>query len=190
MSVRFRICLAVWIVTVLCSTLCGSVSAEVFDVTDDWAVEISPAYMASEFDKAAVSNAVAITADGEAVESGAEVPLASQPCHSGYCPQDYRVGSYQRIYESIPFNRAEYNVNPSYRHDSTMELLTGNARHQTILRHNGTSVLRPQFTTYRYRLPSRYNLRRRGLSNYIWRHRVDAPYHDFYYPYWNFRGIY
>jgi hypothetical protein len=43
---------------------------------------------------------------------------------------------YRRIYRSIPFSRAEYNVNPNYRHDSTMEILTGNARHQTIVQHN------------------------------------------------------
>ena len=43
---------------------------------------------------------------------------------------------YQRIYNSIPFSRAEYRVNPGYRHDSTMEILTGNARHQTIVQHN------------------------------------------------------
>lgn len=44
--------------------------------------------------------------------------------------------AYSRIYNSIPFNRAEYDVNPNYRHDSTMEILTGNARHQTIVRHS------------------------------------------------------
>jgi hypothetical protein len=43
---------------------------------------------------------------------------------------------YRRIYRSIPFSRAEYRVNPGYRHDSTMEILTGNARHQTIVQHN------------------------------------------------------
>lgn len=46
---------------------------------------------------------------------------------------------YMRIYSSIPFNRAEYNVNPSYRHDSAMEILTGNARHNTIVRHDAAS---------------------------------------------------
>ncbi len=44
--------------------------------------------------------------------------------------------AYSRIYNSIPFNRAEYDVNPNYRHDSTMEILTGNSRHQTIVQHN------------------------------------------------------
>lgn len=44
--------------------------------------------------------------------------------------------AYSRIYNSIPFNRVEYDANPNYRHDSTMEILTGNARHQTIVQHN------------------------------------------------------
>lgn len=44
--------------------------------------------------------------------------------------------AYSRVYNSIPFNRAEYDVNPNYRHDSTMEILTGNSRHQTIIQHN------------------------------------------------------
>ena len=43
---------------------------------------------------------------------------------------------YRRIYSSIPFSRAEYKANPNYRHDSTMEILTGNARHQTVINHN------------------------------------------------------
>lgn len=35
------------------------------------------------------------------------------------------AGSYQAIYESIPFSRSEYNVQPNYRHQATMDLLTG-----------------------------------------------------------------
>lgn len=43
---------------------------------------------------------------------------------------------YRRVYNSIPFSRADYKANPNYRHDSTMEILTGNARHQTVINHN------------------------------------------------------
>ena len=39
-----------------------------------------------------------------------------------------RAPSYGAVYRSIPFSRAEYNANRSYRHDATMELLTGNPR--------------------------------------------------------------
>ena len=43
---------------------------------------------------------------------------------------------YARIYNSIPFNRTEFDANPNYRHDSAMEILTGNSRHQTIVKHD------------------------------------------------------
>ena len=43
---------------------------------------------------------------------------------------------YRRVYNSIPFNRAEFRANPNYRHDSAMEILTGHPRHQTIVQHN------------------------------------------------------
>lgn len=36
--------------------------------------------------------------------------------------------AYRRVYRSIPFNRRLSLTNPGYRHDATMELLTGNAR--------------------------------------------------------------
>jgi len=71
------------------------------------------------------------------VASASLVPTASvageQPCEACGTAQ---VNDYATLYKSVPFNRAEYNVNPSYRHDSAMEILTGNARHQTIVRHN------------------------------------------------------
>lgn len=40
--------------------------------------------------------------------------------------------TYRQIYESIPYSRAEYLANPSYRHEATMELLTGTPR-QTVI---------------------------------------------------------
>lgn len=39
-----------------------------------------------------------------------------------------KAASYRELFESIPFSRAEFAANPSYRHDAVMELLTGNAR--------------------------------------------------------------
>lgn len=35
---------------------------------------------------------------------------------------------YASVYRSIPYSRAEWEANPGYRHDGTMELLTGNPR--------------------------------------------------------------
>lgn len=47
------------------------------------------------------------------------------------------VLSYRSVYNSIPFSRAEYDANPSYRHDSTMEFLFGQLRPTVI--HRGTT---------------------------------------------------
>lgn len=78
----------------------------------DWHMEIQPAIKLSN------------------VPSGPmEAPEAGQSIK-------FDRAEYARIYNSIPFNRAEYDANPNYRHDSTMEILTGNARHQTIVKHN------------------------------------------------------
>ncbi|MCP4170563.1 MAG: hypothetical protein GY758_07310 [Fuerstiella sp.] len=105
MSLRF--CLAAW-TTVIAVTACSQrADAASFEVTPDWRMEITPARKAVPFD-AAPDGAATLKVD---------------------------AADYVRIYRSIPFNRAEYNVNPNYRHDSTMEILTGIGRHQTIVRH-------------------------------------------------------
>lgn len=45
-------------------------------------------------------------------------------------PRDYR-----EIYDAIPFSRTEYEANPSYRHEATMEILFGEMRPTTIHRY-------------------------------------------------------
>lgn len=46
---------------------------------------------------------------------------------------------YSEVYRSIPFNRSEYNANPSYIHDATMEFLFGQMR-PTVIHRNTTTV--------------------------------------------------
>lgn len=46
---------------------------------------------------------------------------------------------YTEIYKSIPFIRAEYDANPSYIHDSTMEILFGQMR-PTVIQRGSMSV--------------------------------------------------
>jgi hypothetical protein len=53
---------------------------------------------------------------------------------------DRQLGRYRQIYEAIPFSRTEYLANPSYRHDATMELLTGQPRPVTVFRHYTSQV--------------------------------------------------
>ena len=54
--------------------------------------------------------------------------------------------SYASVYESIPFNRAEYEANPGYRHDTTMEILFGKLR-DTVIYQNYSP--RPIINSYR-----------------------------------------
>jgi len=49
----------------------------------------------------------------------------------------YMSQMYQEIYKSIPFIRAEYDANPSYLHDTTVEFLFGKMRPTVI--HRGTT---------------------------------------------------
>ncbi len=81
---------------------------------EEWIMEIQPAVKLSAVPSFPVEVRSAVTGETAVIDPAA----------------------YSRIYNSIPFNRAEYDVNPNYRHDSTMEILTGNARHQTIVQHN------------------------------------------------------
>ena len=131
MSLRFRVCLVAWI-TVVAVTACSQwASADSFAVTPDWTMEITSA-----------QKAVPLAA-------ASEVAVEAVPANSDGCGT-LRVDSadYVRIYKSIPFNRAEYNANPTYRHDSTMEILTGNARHQTIVRHGTPKQVQRSTTPY------------------------------------------
>jgi len=175
MSKRLRICLALWVVTVACSAICGTIQADVFDSGDGGLIEVSPATKTPARTEVLMGTPSTIPADDTTNETApapessvVAVPVATE------APGD----AYRRIYQSIPFNRAEYNANPSYRHDSTMELLTGNARHQTIVRHNNTPVVQSRPRPRTFLLPSRYNQRRRGLNHY------------YTVPYWNYGGTF
>ncbi|VAX36190.1 hypothetical protein MNBD_PLANCTO02-1069 [hydrothermal vent metagenome] len=44
------------------------------------------------------------------------------------CHHSPAISSYEAIYRSIPFSRAEYLANPSYRHEATMEMMMGQLR--------------------------------------------------------------
>lgn len=68
---------------------------------------------------------------------------------------------YRDIYFSIPFNRAEYNAYPSYRHDATMELLFNQMRN-TIIQRGTTNVYQydmNQGSIYTPYYPYNYGLR-------------------------------
>lgn len=75
------------------------------------------------------------------VESQATKPAAKEPNAETDAPEapgqetpDFDPRRYREIYESIPFNRTEYEANPSYRHEATIELLLGEPRPKVVLR--------------------------------------------------------
>ncbi|MCA9113624.1 MAG: hypothetical protein KDA79_00960 [Planctomycetaceae bacterium] len=80
--------------------------------------------------------AVAVSPAGHVASAAGLEPACS--CEvPGSCPQcrpQIRAADYRRAYEAIPFSRAEYEANPSYRHEAAMELLFGQLRPTTIHR--------------------------------------------------------
>lgn len=154
----------VWLIGLPC------VQAEKYQVTDTWVMEITPASRAVVGLPAAEVPAAPLPADAVPADAATASPSAA-PARA-VDPREYA-----RIYRTIPFNRAEYNVNPSYRHDATMEILTGNPRHQTIVEHTNVRP-EPVAPVAPPVLPWRYNNPDLGLNYY------------FYFPYWNFRGYF
>lgn len=69
-----------------------------------------------------------------------ETPPATLPCPTTSTDGISRAEAYRAIYDSIPFSRAEYEANPSYRHDAAMELLFGQMRPTVIHRQQRTRV--------------------------------------------------
>ncbi|MGD9853704.1 MAG: hypothetical protein AB7U20_02015, partial [Planctomycetaceae bacterium] len=86
-----------------------------------------------------VSAAVA-QADGAAPAAVAETPAVPvESVEHGVAIVSYpssvpEAAAYERVYNAIPFNRTEYLANPSYRHETAMELLTGNQRQIVVNR--------------------------------------------------------
>jgi hypothetical protein len=60
-----------------------------------------------------------------AVASAKASTAASKTSHSSSASDRKDSRSYREIYNSIPFSRAEYNANPAYRHQATMEIMLG-----------------------------------------------------------------
>ncbi len=82
------------------------------------------------------------------------VPRFSYPVHAPTatcCPPKLHSahvnpGDYLAVYQSIPFIRSEYIANPSYRHDTTMEILFGQLRPAVI--HKNPPQPRPHDTLF------------------------------------------
>jgi hypothetical protein len=78
---------------------------------------------------------------------------------------------YRELYSAIPFDRAEYEANPSYRHDATLELLFGQQRPTTI--HRGHTTIEVRSPGMPYAPPTIHPF---GVD--VW----NAPYTPFWRP--------
>lgn len=175
MSTRFRICLFAWIAVITFTAMCGKVQAQIGELTP---VPAAPTEeqgtLVHEIQPIPQWTITIVPAAKANPAANMAAPTAS--------------AEYTRIYNSIPFNRAEYNVNPSYRHDSAMEILTGNARHKTIVRHNSTPtvVTRPA-PTATVGNPYQYGYLRPALRLNYYRH---FPSLNPYVNIWNYSGAF
>lgn len=111
---------------------------------EQWRIQITPALKLKS---------PAVAPEVQPLDSPQENEAQVVP-QSAMSPEEF-ASEYQRVYDSIPFNRVEFNRNPTYRHDSAMEILTGNARHQTIVNHQPQQVVRqavpsPRLNPFRF----------------------------------------
>ena len=146
-----------------------------------WTVTILPQEETPE-----AETGVVITPAVPATEAPAEAPEVA-PAEEGApateeLPSDPEqlAALYQSVYRSVPYRRSEWDANPAYRHDATMELLTGNPRPTVIQQQFGVSSGSPGFAPA---LPFGYEL---GAYPYGF---FSAPYG--YYNYYDYsRGPY
>jgi hypothetical protein len=69
--------------------------------------------------------------------------------------------TYEDVYASIPYRRAEYLANPGYRHEATMEILFGQLRPKTVVSNYTPQVVKtPVYSVYKPFRPSQTNLYR------------------------------
>lgn len=122
-----------------------------------WVIDIRPL---ADDTKAAVSDVTPAPAPQPSA------PDASVSAASG--PLVPRM-TYAQALASIPFSRAEYEANPSYRHDSAMELMFGQMRPTTLVRQTMPYFSRyPDFIRNRFQIfPYPYQAPSLNM-NYFW----------------------
>lgn len=91
---------------------------------------------------------------------------AAMPSLPAVIPQPVRSPRYSEIYRSIPFSRAEYDADPAYRHNATMELLLKQLRPAAPRVETEMNVTVQPLATYRDSYPVRSGYR--PWSRYPW----------------------
>lgn len=99
---------------------------------DDWKMEIVPGPAIGPSPVPKIDRAVR---EAQAAKSEALVDSTSGVVTAGAesaMPAGITSASYIEVYNSIPFRRSEYDANPNYRHEATIELLLGQIRPKTV----------------------------------------------------------
>jgi hypothetical protein len=112
--------------------------------------------------------------DSTAAVAGASASVASQPGPDAPVAAASGISvprmTYAEALAAIPFNRAEYEANPGYRHDAAMELMFGVMRPTTVVRQNIPYFSRyPDFFRNRFQIypyPSSQNPAVNMFSNW------------------------
>lgn len=94
----------------------------------------------TKLEEVAVDAALVAQNDSAAPALAEEKPKAASSAPMTSADVAARAQLYREIYNSIPFSRAEFDANPSYRHDATMEFLFGQMRPTVINRQARTSI--------------------------------------------------
>lgn len=100
--------------------------------TADWKIEIVPGRAIGPSPVPKIDRAVR---EAQAAKSEALVETSSGVVTAGAesaMPAGITSASYIEVYNSIPFRRSEYDANPNYRHEATIELLLGQIRPKTV----------------------------------------------------------
>jgi hypothetical protein len=150
----------------------------------DWKIEIVPGVSSAPIESAKEDEILPAAQASVAATQPADVGLAPPADSVESAPEpepgnpDVPFGnlssmSYLDVYRSIPFIRAEYDANPSYRHDATMEILFGQLRPTVVHKYSGAPHAGGDYTQLRPWYVRPYWYRRNGRRmNY-----------NFYYPY-------
>lgn len=129
-----------------------------------------------------------IAPESEGTIEAAPLAIGAEPYYTTGYPA-INPYNYAHIYAAIPFIRSEYNANPSYRHETTMEILFGRMRPTVIHKNRTTASASPvrvrripsygaiQPYSYTRFSPYRYG---RGLFSYP---GAYARSYNFYYPF-------
>lgn len=93
---------------------------------------------------------------------------AQQPSRSTLSSARGRVNpaDYKRVYALIPFSRTEFDANPGYRHEATMELLLGQLRPRIVAPASSGTSVRVNVGWPQSFSPRRYGYR--SYSRYPW----------------------